>query len=339
LQNGRAELPANGNTKERFMRRRSLYLLAICSLLAVTQSAVADFIYFGSAAAAGRGSIKRSNLDGSDVITLVGGLTQPDQIALDLVNGHIYWVDGVTQLLQRSNLDGSSLVNIIATGLHTPSGLALDLVNGHLFWSDAGTGRIERSNLDGSGRLTILASSLALPLVDLQHLAVDSDAGKLYWATRTGRRIGRVDLDGSDSEALINAGGGGFEFEGPTGIALDLISDQLYATDTNTSNPRILRANLDGSGITNIGTGITGHGLTLDPFAEQIYFTRFNRISRVDYDGSGITDLLTLSPFDATTGIALQLSTTSVVPEPTSLTLAGLGAVSLILVRRMRRRA
>ena len=56
------------------------------------------------------GIIQRSNLDGTNVETLLTGLHKPENIALDLVAGAMYWTDGG---ILRANLDGSNLEIVV----------------------------------------------------------------------------------------------------------------------------------------------------------------------------------------------------------------------------------
>jgi sugar lactone lactonase YvrE len=63
--------------------------------------------------------VQRSNLDGSGVEDLVTGLVYPYSIALDIVNGKMYWVDYHADKIQRANLDGSSVEDVVS-GLSSP---------------------------------------------------------------------------------------------------------------------------------------------------------------------------------------------------------------------------
>ena len=51
----------------------------------------------------------------------------PEDLALDLGAGKMYWTDGGTNKIQRANLDGSGVEDIAIPGLRDPVGLALDL--------------------------------------------------------------------------------------------------------------------------------------------------------------------------------------------------------------------
>ena len=62
----------------------------------------------------------------------------------------MYWTDWETDKIQRANLDGSQIEDLVTTGLDSPSSLALDVAGGKMYWIDAGTDKIQRANLDGS---------------------------------------------------------------------------------------------------------------------------------------------------------------------------------------------
>ncbi len=76
----------------------------------------------------------RSNLDGSEVEILVMNLHVPRGVDLDLLNGKMYWgqVGGGTKVLQRANLDGTALENVIIGA--SPNDVALHLRMGKIYW-------------------------------------------------------------------------------------------------------------------------------------------------------------------------------------------------------------
>lgn len=62
----------------------------------------------------------------------------------------MYWTDVGTDKIQRSNLDGSDVEDLV-TGLTHPVGIALDVTaGGKMYWTDAGTDKIQWANLNGS---------------------------------------------------------------------------------------------------------------------------------------------------------------------------------------------
>ena len=75
----------------------------------------------------------------------------------------IYWTDWGTDKIQRSNLDGSNVEDLVTTGLENPYGIALDVAGGKMYWTDYGTDNIQRANLDGSNVEDLFTQGLVSP--------------------------------------------------------------------------------------------------------------------------------------------------------------------------------
>ena len=67
--------------------------------------------------------IERTGLTTTEV--LLGGLSEPRGIALDVTAGKMYWIDSGTDKIQRADLDGSNVGDVVTSGLVAPRGLAL----------------------------------------------------------------------------------------------------------------------------------------------------------------------------------------------------------------------
>ena len=86
----------------------------------------------------------------------------------------MYWTDSGTNKIQRSNLDGSGVEDLVTTGLINPFGIALDVSGDKMYWVDMRADKIQRSNLDGSGVEDLVTtglnnpSGIALDLVPVQ---------------------------------------------------------------------------------------------------------------------------------------------------------------------------
>ena len=251
-------------------------------------------------------------VDGADVVLLVRYLADPSDPALPSGIGEpvgattasqiwkLYWTDRGTDKIQRSNLDGSGVEDLVTTGLEHPAGLALDVSGGKLYWLDAGTDKIQRSNLDGSVVEDLVTTGLDWPY----GLALDVSGGKLYWTDRGTDKIQRSNLDGSGIEDLVTTG-----LESPVGLALDVSGGKLYWTDIGTD--KIQRSNLDGSGIEDlVTTGLESpEGLALDVSGGKLYWTDggTDKIQRSNLDGSGVEDLVTTG-LVTPSGLALDVS-------------------------------
>ena len=224
---------------------------------------------------AGTYKIQRANLDGSNVEDLVtSGLSRPGSIALDVAGRKMYWADFGTDRIQRANLDGSNVENLVTSGLDAPGSIALDVAGGKMYWTDEGTDRIQRANLDGSN-VEDLVTGVRGPL----GITLDVAGGKMYWTDWIGEKIQRANLDGSNVEDLVT------ELDTPWDIALDVAGGKMYWTHMNFdstnrqfSNGKIQRANLNGTAVENLVTGLDTRsiltGITLGiPLSNPITFS------------------------------------------------------------------
>ncbi len=173
------------------------------------------------------------------------------------LSNKIYWVDFVTDTIERANLDGSGRKPLVTIGFRRPStGIALDIADGKMYWSNFHDVTIERANLDGSGREPLVTSVGGADVI-----AIDVVSRKMYWGNFVTDTIERANFDGSGREPLVTTG-----LDAPTGIALDVAGGKMYWTDYGTG--RIERANLDGSGRESLVTsleGVNGIALQLGP--------------------------------------------------------------------------
>ena len=208
----------------------------------------------------------------------------------------MYWSDYLADKIQRANLDGSSIEDLI-TGLMGPCRIDIDLVAGKIYWTHYWPPKIQRANLDGSS-VEDLITGLDMP----DGIALDVAGGKMYWTDPGSEKIQRANLDGTDVENLVT----GVE---AYDIALDLSGCKMYWAVC--FDDIIQRANLDGSVIETVvaGEGMI-NGIGLDAVSGKIYWTYASLlgegIQRANLDGSSIETLVTLgssSPGD----IALYL--------------------------------
>ena len=127
----------------------------------------------------------------------------------------------------------------------------------------------------------------------------------MYWASDGG--LLRAINDGTNLQTLVTfATGGCFQIK----IALDVEGGKMYWTDSGVRGAgKIQRANLDGSNIKDIITGLPfPYGIALDVAARKMYWMDFDRntIQRANLDGSHVEDLV--SKVDSPRGIALDVA-------------------------------
>ena len=313
----------------------------------LTAPSSAGTYYYGACVESVSGETNTGNNCSSAVtVTVSATVTQPDP--QPAAASKLYWSDWGTDKIQRADLDGSNVEDLVSgAGLNGPDGLSLDLAGGKIYWADAGTNKIQRANLDGSG-VEDLVTGLGIPY----GLALDVAGGKMYWTNRQTGKIQRANLDGSGAEDLVTSGltfpgalaldvAGGKMYwtnpgatkiqradlsgsnvedlvtsglSSPTGLALDVAAGKMYWTDRGSD--KIQRANLSGSNVEDLVTsGLnTPSGLALDVAGGKIYWadTGTNKVQRANLNGSGVEDLLTSSDgLVDPSGIALGAETAS----------------------------
>ena len=153
----------------------------------------------------------------------------------------MYWTNGGTHKVQRANLDGSGIKDLV-TGLRIPVGLALDMAGHKMYWTEFAypNPKIRRANLDGSN-----IEDLVTGLVDPLGIALDVAGGKMYWIfSYIVGKIQRANLDGSGIEDIVT------HLYHSAAIALDVAGGKVYWDDLLFK--KIKRANLDGSGIEDV---------------------------------------------------------------------------------------
>ena len=196
---------------------------------------------------AGRSSINRANLDGTNIETLIlDGSSVKEYIVLDISNGKVYWTEWThvdtsnTGKIRRANLDGSNVEDLVTGLTWELRGIALDVFQGKMYWGDNGTDKIQCANLDGSNVQDILTTDGA------RDIALDVVVGKIYWANQIAGKIQHANLNGSNVEDLVGG------LQAPFGIALDIAGGKVYWTDVGSA--KIQRANLDGTNIEDLIT-------------------------------------------------------------------------------------
>ena len=163
----------------------------------------------------------------------------------------------------------------------------------------AGGGRVLSARTDGSDLKTLATAKVSGP----DGIVVDAAAGHIYWTdmgnvSANDGAVERADLDGSNMKIIVPAGG---TFT-PKQLKLDSARGKLYWSDRE--GMRILRANLDGTGIEVLVEAAKGEearkdarnwcvGIALDVARNQMYWTQKGdggngRIFRANLDGSHI---------------------------------------------------
>ncbi|WP_235295271.1 IPTL-CTERM sorting domain-containing protein [Portibacter lacus] len=237
-------------------------------------------IYWGNT---GDGTIKSSDLDGTNVQTLTSISTFPEDVVYNPLNDSLYFVDGSSAAtIFRMATDGSGLVNLIS-GLSSPDGMELDLAAGKMYYAESTPQTISKANLDGSN-IEVVVTGTGL----LEGIALDIANQKIYWAVTGASQINSADFDGSNVTNVFTGTNGTLK------LAKDMSSGFIYFTEFSGNN--LSRINPDGTGYTVITSGLnTPGGVVLDADSGKIFFNDRNGIYSINLDGTGLTTLVSES--------------------------------------------
>jgi len=164
--------------------------------------------------------------------------SQASSVVLDTLARKVYWFRPDGQML-RANLDGS-FIEPLFVDTTLDLGPEIDPINGHLYWSSPDEGKIYRSALDGSFKMAIADTT------DPLGIGLDLQNGKIYWCDGGSDSIRRADLDGGNAETVI------VDEDRPADVLVDNAEGKIYWLVRFTGSRPIRRANLDGSGVEKI---------------------------------------------------------------------------------------
>ncbi|XP_012162003.1 low-density lipoprotein receptor isoform X5 [Ceratitis capitata] len=124
-------------------------------------------------------TIELTNFDGNmGKVLIEDGLDIPRSIALDPIEGWMYWSDwGASPRIERAGMDGSHRTTIINYDVKWPNGITLDLVRKRIYWVDGKLNVISSANYDGSQRRQVLYSTEYL-----RHpFSITTFEDSIYW--------------------------------------------------------------------------------------------------------------------------------------------------------------
>jgi hypothetical protein len=152
--------------------------------------------------------IQRSNLDGSNVQTVLNNLPGATALAIDNQASKMYWSEtGVNARIRRANLDGGGIETVLAA--QDVLDVALDPQNNLLFYAQYGSNQpnpaIRAATLTGGSPHDVISGNDVVP----QALVLFG--GQVYYPANGAGAIRRINYDGTgDQQFYGNAGGGVF---------------------------------------------------------------------------------------------------------------------------------
>ncbi|XP_047405620.1 prolow-density lipoprotein receptor-related protein 1-like [Sciurus carolinensis] len=131
-------------------------------------------------------------------IVLDDDLTQPQSLALDPLNGLMYWSEiGEEPQIEQAGMDGSNRKILISQGLGRPTSIALDQLSWKIFWSDDKFHCIGSANLDGTGISMLQLTQIKNPF----SVAVFED--EVFWSEMKTRTVQRVQKRTGKNRAVL----------------------------------------------------------------------------------------------------------------------------------------
>ena len=208
----------------------------------------------------------------------VSGLQDSYGMTFDTVNEKLYITDFDAGQILQCNSDGTNQV-VFRSGLTGPDGLAIDYQQNQIYWDN--TSGIQRANLNDLN-VNQYEDFVVGQANDPDGLCIDPVTRTLFWVNYNGG-VWKKNLDGTGETVIIpTVGGGG---------SIIVVNDKIYYDDYAASGDIHLQsANLDGSGIALLATGISRvvYGLAYEPIGQKIYWGDRNTgtIMRANPDGS-----------------------------------------------------
>jgi sugar lactone lactonase YvrE len=150
--------------------------------------------------------IMRSNLDGTSVETIVStDVISPVGIALDRLNGKLYFTDRYANNIKRANLDGND-VEIVVKDTEYPVDLLIDFESRTLYWTAREVGGVYRVNMDkkdiDGGSLSPIITGVSAPI----GITMDPNKRRLYYTevlvSEASGAIWESDMDGSNAKKI-----------------------------------------------------------------------------------------------------------------------------------------
>jgi hypothetical protein len=255
---------------------RALYPLrnatvATLALLAATMLAPAQAqskVYFSAFLPEGGTGVERAGFDGSGLRILQ---SEPagfeDGLALDAIDGKMYWTDTEAGVISTANMNGTETQIVIDDSGLEPLGIALDTAGGKIYWTDREG--VKRANLNGTEKQLLTKEPAH------GFLALDLTARRIYWADWPSGDIKTAAMTPEPIVTNIVV-----KQPAPFGIAVDHTGGKVYWLELNLNKKKrekneIRRANLDGTEVQTLlerpGAGFEG-GLAIDPAAGKLYW-------------------------------------------------------------------
>ena len=208
---------------------------------AISLTVAQNKIYWTEDTGGNTSTVKRANLEGSNVRVLATLQSVPTSITVDTANSKLYWTNSRGRI-QTVNFNGGVVTNLIQN-LKEPNTITLDTAGSKLYWGEPDS--IWRADLNGQNR-EVFAPNLgelwSIAIAGRRIYSIERPAGEQHWQIRSSTLDG---LTPTQTLATLQSK--------PLGLAVDTTGGKLYWMN---ADGKIQRANLNGGNIQNVVTGL-----------------------------------------------------------------------------------
>ncbi len=229
-------------------------------------------------------------------------------MAVDGLNGRLFFIDGAASAIWSVNLNGSGLVLVKSGATNYPTDLALDVLRQKIYYTTSSTlqssNTIQQMDYSGNNNTTLFTATgpAGNGVSRCTAVALDLLNSKMFIADAGAQKIWSMSLAGTGLAALATATN-----SIPTGVAVDATNQQVYFSVGSTvqSSNLIQRVNYNGSGLITRYTASGGvqrcTALDLDLAHAIIYLSDAgaNTLWRIPLGGGGATTVLSGLPATA----------------------------------------
>jgi hypothetical protein len=237
-------------------------LLAGGQMQAQTVAPGPPLYYTGSSATVSSNTLDRVATNGTARTTLLTA-SGPDlnkinrctAVAVDGLNGKLFFVDDLATALWSVNIDGTGLVEIKAGLTNYPTDLALDVLNEQIYYTSSstiqGNNTIQRLDYTGSNSVTLFTAGGGTGVARCTAIALDRVHSKMFVADAGTNKIWSLSLAGTGLTQVASATN-----LAPTDLAVDVTNQLVYFTLSSPvqSSNRIQRVSYAGTGLTTMFT-------------------------------------------------------------------------------------
>lgn len=212
-------------------------------------------VYYCISSATSANTLDSVNTDGTGNTTLFTGASRCTAVAVDGLNGKLFYINGASAALGRTDLNGANSTTVKNGLTSFVSDLALDVLNEKIYYATTSTvqnnNTIQRVDYTGSNNVTLFTATGGSGVSRCTAIALDSLNSKIFIADAGAQKIWSMNLDGSGLTPLATN-----TASFPVGLALDVNNKLVYFASSSTTQSAnlIQRVNYNGSGLSTIFT-------------------------------------------------------------------------------------